>query len=359
VIQAAVAVFTVAALVAWASMPLVARLARAAGAVDIPRQAKHIHHGSIPRWGGLGLTLGFFAACGMAYLAHAWGWAAPAQDSEDWWRLQGVLIGAVIALVFGMWDDWRELPPWPQFAVQVILSVVAITHVVWIEVFGNPLTAQNGDLITLPTWLTIPFTVFWIVGMMNTVNFLDGLDGLAGGVAFIAACLFAGHAYTLGQTTVALFALALAGACLGFLPWNFHPARIFMGTAGAAVLGYCLATFAILAPAKVATALLVLGLPILDVAWLVVSRMRRGQSPLRGSRDHLHHRLYDLGMSQRQIVLLYYGFALMGGSLALFLPARIYKLYALAALAVIGLIALWAVSRPTLRARLHRETPDG
>jgi UDP-GlcNAc:undecaprenyl-phosphate GlcNAc-1-phosphate transferase len=260
--------------------------------------------------------------------------------------------------VFGLWDDWRELSPLPQFIMQGILGIVAVTHIVWIEVFGNPLTAQTGDLITLPTWLTIPFTIFWIVGMMNTVNFLDGLDGLAGGVAFIAACLFAVHAYTLGQTTVALFALALAGACLGFLPWNFHPAKIFMGTAGSAVLGYCLATFAILAPAKVATALLVLGLPILDVAWLVVSRVRHGQSPLRGNRDHLHHRLYDLGLSQRRIVLLYYAFAIVGGGLALLLPVRIYKVYALLILGLIGLIGLWFVSRPTLRARFHREAPD-
>lgn len=355
---AAAAVFTTALAVAWGIMPLVARLARAAGAVDVPSQPKHIHRGNIPRWGGLGLALGFFAAAGVVYLVHLWGWVPAPQDPEDWWRLQGVLIGAFFALVFGLWDDWRELPPGPQFVVQFILSLVAIFHVVWIEVFGNPLTAQQGDLITLPTWLTVPFTIFWIMGMMNTVNFLDGLDGLAGGVAFLAALLFAFHAYTLGQTTVALFALALAGACLGFLPWNFHPARIFMGTAGSALLGFCLATFSILAPAKVATALLILGLPILDVAWLVVSRIQHGQSPLKGNRDHLHHRLYDLGLSQRTVVLFYYGFVLVGGSLALLLPARVYKLYALLALSAIGLLGIWLVNRPTVRARFHREAPD-
>ena len=354
----AAVVFTSALVVAWATMPLVARLARAASAVDVPSQPKHVHRRVIPRWGGLGLTLGFFAASGVAYLVHAWGWVPAPRDGEDWWRLQGVLIGAGLALAFGMLDDWRPLRPGPQFLAQLALAAVAIGHIVWIEVFGNPLTAQSADLITLPAWLTLPFTVVWIVGMMNTVNFLDGLDGLAGGVALIAALLFAAHAYTLGQTTVALFALGLAGACLGFLPWNFHPARIFMGTAGSAVLGYCLATFAILAPAKVATALLVLGLPILDVAWLVVTRLRRGQSPFRGDRDHLHHRLYDLGLSQRAVVLVYYAFALTGGVLALVLPVRLYKLYALVVVAATALLALWLVDRSVLRGRFHREAPD-
>ncbi len=357
-LQAAALVFLVAVLVAGLTMPLVARLARWVGAVDIPRQAKHVHRRAIPRWGGLGLALGFFAASGVAYAVHVWGWIPPPQDPEDWWRLQGVLLGAGLALAFGMWDDWRELAPLPQFLAQFLLALLAIFHVVWIEVFGNPLTAQNGDLIFLPTWLTIPFTVFWIMGMMNTVNFLDGLDGLAGGVALIAALLFAWHAYSLGQTTVALFALALAGACLGFLPWNFHPARIFMGTAGSALLGFCLATFAILAPAKVATALLILGLPILDVAWLIVSRWRRGQPPMQGSRDHLHHRLYDLGLSQRQVVLLYYAFALSGGVLALLLPVRVYKLVALLVLSAVGLLGLWLLSRPTLQSHRHQEAPD-
>jgi UDP-GlcNAc:undecaprenyl-phosphate/decaprenyl-phosphate GlcNAc-1-phosphate transferase len=358
VIPAALAVVGLAALVAWGTTPLVARLARRAAAVDVPRLPKHVHGRPTPRWGGLALALGFFAASGLVYAVHAWGWTPPASDPDDWWRIQGVLIGAVVALAFGMWDDWRELSPLPQLAVQAVLSLVAISHVVWIEVFGNPLTASRSDLIFLPTWLTIPFTVFWIVGMMNTVNFLDGLDGLAAGVALIAAVLFAWHAYSLGQTTVALFSLALAGSCLGFLPWNFFPARIFMGTAGSALLGYCLATLAILAPAKVATALLVLSLPILDVAWLVVNRMRQGRSPLSGSRDHLHHRLYDLGLSQRRVVLLYYAFATVGGGLALLLPARVYKLYALLALTAIVLSVLWMVSRSRVTRGLTRDAHD-
>ena len=355
---AAALIFGVAALVTWLVMPLVMRAARAVGAVDIPKEAKHVHRGVIPRWGGVGLTLGFVVAAALAYLVHTWGWVPQPTDPEDWWRIEGVMLGVGVALVFGMLDDWRPMRPLPQLGFQLLLAGIAIWHVVWIEVFGNPLTSEAAEFIVLPTWAAMAFTVFWIVGMMNTVNFLDGLDGLAGGVALIAALLFAWHAYSLGQLTVALFALALAGACLGFLPWNFHPARVFMGTAGAAVLGYGLATFAILAPAKVATALLILGLPILDVAWLVITRTRRGQSPFQGSRDHLHHRLLDLGLSQRTIVLLFYAFALIGGALAILLPIRVYKLYAIIVLAALGLLVLWALSRPALRARLHRQAPD-
>ena len=134
----------------------------------------------------------------------------------------------------------------------------------------------DGDLVWIWRPLAILFTVFWVMGMINAINWLDGLDGLAAGVCTIAALLFAWHSYRLGQTTVALFPLALAGALLGFLPFNFTPARIFLGTAGAYFLGYQVATLSILSPAKLSTALLVLAVPILDVAWQIVNRLRRG-----------------------------------------------------------------------------------
>jgi UDP-N-acetylmuramyl pentapeptide phosphotransferase/UDP-N-acetylglucosamine-1-phosphate transferase len=193
--------------------------------------------------------------------------------------------------------------------------------------------------------IVVAVTLFWVMGMMNTVNWLDGLDGLATGVGFIAAALFAIHSYRLGQLEIALFPTALAGACLGFLPSNFHPARVFLGTAGAMVLGYALATLSILAPARIATALLVLGIPIVDVAWLIVSRWQRGRSPVQAGRDHLHHRLLDLGLGQRQIVALYYLFCLLFGSLALVAPSRLFKLVALLVLGLGTLIGLWWLSK--------------
>ncbi|MEW5961793.1 MAG: MraY family glycosyltransferase, partial [Chloroflexota bacterium] len=164
------------------------------------------------------------------------------------------------------------------------------------------------------------------------------------GVAAIAALLFAVHAYNLGQTMVALFPLALAAACLGFLPFNFHPARVFMGSSGSMFLGFALASLSILAPAKVATALLVLGIPIVDVAWLTVQRWRRG-NPAQAGRDHLHYRLLEVGLSQRQIVLLYYTFCAAFGLLALLIDVRLFKLLAIAVMGGLTLALLWWLGR--------------
>jgi UDP-N-acetylmuramyl pentapeptide phosphotransferase/UDP-N-acetylglucosamine-1-phosphate transferase len=189
------------------------------------------------------------------------------------------------------------------------------------------------------------------MGMMNTVNWLDGVDGLAAGVAMIAALLFAVHSFNLARVhepmrvNVALFPTALAGACLGFLPFNFYPARVFMGSAGAMTLGYTLATLSILAPARIATALLVMGIPIIDVAWLIVSRWRRGVRPSQSGRDHLHFRLLDLGLSPRQIAALYYGFCAFFGSLALLMSSGLYKLLALVVMGLLMLMALVWLSK--------------
>jgi UDP-GlcNAc:undecaprenyl-phosphate GlcNAc-1-phosphate transferase len=147
------------------------------------------------------------------------------------------------------------------------------------------------------------------------------------------------------RINVALFPTALAGACLGFLPFNFYPAKVFMGSAGAMTLGYALATLSILAPARIATALLVMGIPIIDVAWLIFSRWRRGIHPSQAGRDHLHFRLLDRGLSQRRIVVLYYGFCAFLGSLALLMPSGRYKLLALGVMAVLMTAALMWLSR--------------
>ncbi len=333
----AYSVFLLAFGVACILTPLSGRLAARAGVVDLPR-TRHQHERPVPRWGGLALAAGFFVAVAVIYRV------APPDSHQEGLQLQGVLLGGLLAAAFGLLDDWRELPAWPQLLVQFLLALLAIVHTDWLQVFTHPLT---GQLVRLPDFLAVPLTVFWVMGMMNTINWLDGLDGLAAGVAAIAALLFAAHSYfVFGQVTVALLALALAAACLGFLPWNFHPARIFMGTTGSAFLGYILATLAILAPAKTATALLVLGIPILDVAWQIMTRLRAGRAPWLGDRGHLHHRLYNLGLGQRTVVLGYYAFCAGFGGLALILPPGIYKVYALGILGMLTLSVLWVVSRP-------------
>jgi UDP-GlcNAc:undecaprenyl-phosphate GlcNAc-1-phosphate transferase len=261
----------------------------------------------------------------------------PPLGVEDLKLLTGVLLGSTAMFVFGLWDDWKQLPPWPQFVAQFGVALLAISFDIIIERATLPILGFK----IFPPWITYPLTVFWVMGMINTVNFLDGLDGLAAGVAAIAGILFAVHAYSLGQTTVAFFPLALAAVCLGFLPFNFSPARVFMGSSGSMFLGFALASLSILAPAKVATALLVMGIPIVDVAWVLINRWRRRGNPMEGGRDHLHFRLLNLGFNQRQIVLLYYGFCATFGLMALFIEDRVYKLMALGVMAVLTIGVLW------------------
>jgi UDP-GlcNAc:undecaprenyl-phosphate GlcNAc-1-phosphate transferase len=260
---------------------------------------------------------------------------------NDALRLRGVVVGSLVLLLGGLIDDRWDLSPWAQFAIQIGGTLIAVSHIIFIEVFTNPL---SGDEVWLPSrLLAVLVTVIWIVGMINTVNWLDGLDGLAAGVGTIAALLFAWHSYRLGQEAVAAFPLALAGALLGFLPYNFAPARIFLGTAGAYVVGYNLATLSILSPAKIATALLVLAVPIIDGLWRVIDRLRRGHSPFHGDRGHLHFRLVDQGVPVRRIVLGYYAVSLTFGLVAIFAPG-LMKLVMLMLLAAIVLAALIWIS---------------
>lgn len=274
------------------------------------------HLGRIPKLGGLPIFVAFFVGVALIY------WLIPpSPDSNDPFLLRGVLIGTVVVFAGGLFDDWREQPAWSQFAFQIIATIIAFSFEVFLERFTNPLS--GGEIVIRPYALVAIVTFIWISGMMNTVNWLDGLDGLAAGVGTIAALLFAWHSYNLGQETIAAFPLALAGALLGFLPFNFAPARIYLGSAGAYLLGFELAALSILAPAKIATALLVMAVPIIDVAWQIVDRIRRGNSPFRGDRGHLHFRLSDGGLPTPLIVSGYYLAAAAFGLVAIFAPGLI------------------------------------
>jgi UDP-GlcNAc:undecaprenyl-phosphate GlcNAc-1-phosphate transferase len=339
------AVLGCAALLAATLAPLAARLGRRWGLVDFPGGRRQ-HAAPTPRIGGIALFGSFFSVALVLYLI-GFVFQEPAVP-DDALRLRGVLLGTAFVFVVGLLDDRFELGPVPQYVAQFVAALIAIIHTVFIQEVTNPLVGAPQHL---PDVVTFAFTVVWVTGMMNTVNWLDGLDGLAVGVGAIAALLFAIHSYNLARvhepmrTNVALFPVALAGACIGFLPFNFHPARVFLGGAGAMTLGYALATLAILAPARIATALLVMGIPIIDVAWLIVSRWRRGARPSQGGRDHLHFRLLDRGLSQRRIVLLYYGFCAFFGSLALLMPSGLYKLLALIVMAILMVAGLAWLSR--------------
>lgn len=308
--------FLTAFVVALVLTPLTIRLATRYGLLDQPA-ARRIHRAPTPRLGGIPLALAFLA--GIAVTA-----AFPRSDPAEPVKLVGLALGVLLIAVAGVYDDTRELAPLPQFIIQLVAAAIAVASGVIIREFPNPF----GGLIQLPEWLAIAFTLFWIVGMMNTINFLDGLDGLAAGVTVIASAVLFVHTFRLMQFSLTLLPLALMGAALGFLIFNFPPAKIFLGS-GAYLLGFALGVLSIIGGAKVATALLVLAIPILDVAWQIVSRLRAGRSPFAADRGHLHHRLLDMGFSTRRIVLLYYALTAAFGALALILPSGVYKLIAL------------------------------
>lgn len=328
-------VFGLALLTALALTPVAQWLSVRWGVVAVPG-GRRKHGRVMPLLGGLPVYGAFLVGIIALY-------ALDPPTGEDAKLLRGILLGGLVVVGGGFLDDFWEQPAWRQFAVQFVGTAVAIYFEVFIERFTNPLT---GELIVVqPTAVAMVFTLFWVAGMMNTLNWLDGLDGLAAGVSTIAALLFAWHSYNLGQTTVALFPLALAGALLGFLPYNFAPAKIFLGSAGAYFLGYSLATMSIIAPAKIATALLVLAVPIIDVAWQIFDRVRRGRSPFQGDRGHLHFRLADAGWATQRIVLGYYVVSLVLGLVAIYAPG-FWKLVLFVGLstAVLGLF-IWLSRR--------------
>ncbi|NPV09388.1 MAG: undecaprenyl/decaprenyl-phosphate alpha-N-acetylglucosaminyl 1-phosphate transferase [Anaerolineae bacterium] len=325
--------FAVAFGIAFALSPLCARLGLRLGMADHPGGRRR-HGRVVSRLGGIALYLGFVGAVLLSQTLNV-----PRFDVNEPRRLAGLLIGTTIVCVLGLVDDRYELAPGPQYIVQALATAVGMVGLIFIEYVNNPFSSDPNSRLDFPWWLTIGVTFFWMMGMMQTVNWLDGLDGLAAGVTAIAAVvLFIHSGFRLNppQESVSLLPLALAGACLGFLPFNFAPARVFMG-GGAYTLGYALGALAIIGGAKVATVLLVMGIPILDVAFLIVWRRLKGRRADMGDRHHLHFRLHDMGLSQRTVVLGYYAFSAAFGTLALVVPPRQYKLLALA---VLGLVAL-------------------
>lgn len=325
-----VLVFLTAFVLALILTPLTARLAVRWGMLDRPAP-RRVHSSPTPRHGGVPIFIAFIAALGVSL-------PFPRSDVNEPAKLAGLMLGLTIVALVGAYDDVRELKALPQFAAQFLAAGIAVASGVVISEIPNPL---GTVAIQLPGLLAIGFTVFWIVGMMNTINWLDGLDGLAAGVTAIASAVLFIHTFRLMQYSLALLPLALAGAALGFLIFNFAPARMFLGS-GAYLLGFALAVLSIIGGAKVASALLVLAIPILDVAWQILNRLWKGRSPFEADRGHLHHRLYDLNISSRAIVALYYALTAVFGALALILPSPVYKLIALI---IVGLGAVAVLIR--------------
>ncbi len=293
----ALAALLTAALVALISTPVVRSLAFRVGAVDVPKDNRRMHNHPIPRMGGLAIFFGFILSV-LIFVPLT---------SE----LRGMLLGGVVIVILGILDDIFALPALPKFFVQIGAALIAVLHGNRIEFLSNPNIFSSESYWELG-WLAIPITVLWIVGITNAVNLIDGLDGLACGVSTISSMTLLVIALVMEEPDVALLMGALSGACIGFLPYNLNPAKIFMGDTGSTFLGFILAVVSIQGLFKYATIIsfavpfLMLGLPIFDTCFAILRRLSRGQSPMKPDRGHIHHRLIDMGFSQKQAVATLY-----------------------------------------------------
>ncbi len=299
-----VLVLLVAAALSYLLTPIVRRLALRGGVVDRPSE-RRVNTRPIPRGGGLAIAAAFLAVAGLFSLLDREGTVVPRPLFIDTGELVALFLGGAVAAAIGALDDYFDLRARWQLLGQVGLAVLAVLLGIGVSSINNPF---GSGLILFEGVFGATLTVVWIVGMMNSINFIDGLDGLSSGIAFIAAITLGVISLTtqIGQPFIAVLCFALAGALLGFLRWNFHPASVFAGTGGVMFVGYTLAVLSILGSAKVAVAVLVLAVPIIDTFWIIVRRLASGHSPFTPDRRHIHHRLLDLGLSHRQTVVLIY-----------------------------------------------------
>jgi UDP-GlcNAc:undecaprenyl-phosphate GlcNAc-1-phosphate transferase len=338
ILAAAVATFGAAALISLVLTPPMGRLARRVEAVDHPGQ-RRVNAVPIPRGGGVAVAVAFLVVAGaLLGLDAAVGLWRP-RDAPDTNGLIALLLGGGVAVLLGILDDRFDLRARWQLAGQVLLALIPVALGISVGAIANPF---GPGPIRLEGVFGAAFVLLWIVGMINSANFIDGLDGLSGGIALIAALTLAIISLTgpRMEPVVALLCMTLAGALLGFLRWNFHPASVFMGTSGVMFVGYTLALLSILGVAKVAVALLVLGVPIIDTFFTILRRVRAGRSPFQPDRNHIHHRLLDVGLSHTQTVLLIYAICGTMGALALVLSGTGQMYAFLGVFVVFGLLIL-------------------
>lgn len=286
--------FVVAFLIAYASTPIVKMLAFKIGAVDVPKDNRRMHKKPIARLGGLAIFYGFI----ISILCFA------EIDTE----LRGILIGSVVIVVMGIFDDIYSLNALFKFVVQIGAALIVVMHGVQIDHISSFGIGEN-PYISLGVF-SIPITVLWIVGVTNALNLIDGLDGLAAGVSTISTVSLFAISLITREAGVAIVTAAIAGAGFGFLPYNIHPAKIFMGDTGSTFLGFMLASISVVglfkgyAVISMAVPFLILGLPIFDTLFAIIRRVMRGQSPMHPDRGHVHHRLIDMGFDQTQTVII-------------------------------------------------------
>lgn len=326
-----------AALITFVMMPFIRRLSIKCGAVALPG-GRRIHKHAIPLSGGVAIFFGFLTA--ILFLNNT--------SSE----ILGFLIGATVIAGVGFIDDIFELPPIAKLFGQTIAALIAISAGVRIELIGN--LGSGNDGVFYLGFLSLPLTFIWIIGITNAVNFIDGLDGLAGGVSGIAATTLGVVALISGRVDAAILCFTLAASAIAFLPHNFtnHPKfKIFMGDSGSGFLGYSLAVLSILGVTKVAAVfsmlvpIIILAVPIFDTGFAIIRRLISGKSPFEADKKHIHHRILDMGYSNRQTTIVIYLVTLALSALAIISmyvdPKYVPVMFVVAAL--VFAIFLWRV----------------
>ena len=348
--------FAVSLLVAYVMTPPVKRFAEKVGAIDVPKDNRRVHDHPIPRMGGLAIFIGFVLS--LIFFV-------PMST-----KVLGLLVGSVIIAVMGGVDDIVSLNPWVKLAGQIVAALVAIRCGLVFDVISNPNIFAEETYIEIG-WLSIPLTMLWIVGCTNAVNLIDGLDGLAVGVSAISSLTMLIVSLFVSEPVVSIILAALTGACLGFMPYNLNPAKIFMGDVGSQLLGFVLSTASIMGLFKLHAIitffvpLLALALPLADTIFAFFRRILHGQSPFKADKGHFHHRLLAMGLNQKQVVAVLYGISAVLGLLAVLMAgdSMAVKIICLAAAFIISL-GIWLKvfkNNPNLRehhAEEHKaETP--
>lgn len=339
--------FAIALFVAIFATPLSMKLGRRWGAIDYPG-GRRVHKTPIPRIGGIAIYAAFWIA---VIIMGNWG-------REIW----GLFFGSTIILVVGVIDDIFDLRAIVKLVWQVAAAALLLLFGFSMNQISLPVVGVNLDFPAMGLgWLGLVLAVFWIVGLVNTVNISDGLDGLAAGICFEAALLLCWSAIRINEVSEAHLTMALAGAALGFLVFNFHPARVFMGDSGSMFLGYIIGGISIMGLLKTATVLglvfplLVLGMPLTDLTFAIIRRKMRGHSIAAADRGHLHHRLLDAGLSQRQAVLLLYGMSGCFGIAAVLGALGSWIWAAVILIADFALLVIILMRRATLLTAMSRK----
>ena len=355
VIGTIIAAFAVAAVLSYFFTPPVKNFAHKVGAIDVPKDARRMHKKPIPRLGGLAIYGGFL--CSILIFG---------QLDET---MLCVLLGAAIIVALGIFDDVLALGAKLKFVVQIVAAAIPVCiGDLQIGLFTNLNPLSDTPFVHLGI-LAVPVTIIWIVGITNAVNLIDGLDGLAVRVSSIAAITMLAVALLTGNMPIAITMAALAGACIGFMPYNLNPAKIFMGDTGSTFLGYMLATVSIMglfkfyAVISFAVPFLILGLPIFDTANAIIRRVAAGRSPMSPDRGHVHHKLIDMGFNQKQAVAILYAISATLGLTAVVLTSSgevkaIVLLLAVLAAILVGACIIYGAEHWSKHASENKEDKD-